>query len=98
MIDRALAPLEELHAKFVATDPHVLLTCGDRLPLIRYRTGEHEQVPLRKLKVALAQISRADLLRDANGRRLASREIVERFGVPIDAAEYDRLVLHRTRP
>lgn len=97
LIDRALAPLEGLHAAFANTEPGVLLTCGDRQPLIRFRTGEHEPVLRHKLKIALAQINRADLLRDANGRRLTSREIVDRFGVPIEAAEYDRLVQHRTR-
>lgn len=46
VIDRALAPLEALHAKFAATDPGVILTCPGRRPLLRYGTGEYDPTPL----------------------------------------------------
>lgn len=96
LIDRALAPLEALHSKFAATDPGVILTCPGRPPLIRYSTGEYSPETLSQLKAALAATGRGAMLRDENGRRLSPREIVERFGVLIDAREYARLARHRT--
>lgn len=96
-LERALAPLEALHAEFAKLEPGVILTCHGRPPLIRFRTCEYGPTPLSQVKATLASIGHAHMLKDAHGRRLAPWEIVERFGVPIEAAEYARLALHRVR-
>lgn len=90
IVDRALAPLEELHERFARIEPGEILTCGDRRPLIRYTSG-YEATPLSRLKVALGATGRSALLSDERGRSLSAREIVKRHGVPVDAAEYERL-------
>jgi hypothetical protein len=90
MIDRALAPLEELHERFARIEPGEILTCGDRQPLIRYSSG-YEVTPLSRLKVVLGATGRSALLSDERGRSLSAREIVKRHGVAVGAAEYERL-------
>lgn len=73
-----------------------LFSCGDRFPLIRYHnTGEYDQIRLGKLRLALRQIGRLDLLRGPDGRALAPRKIIELHAVKISAAEYERLTAYR---
>ena len=91
MIDRVLAPFESMAAREVyPTAP--LYSSPGRLPLVRYRTGEYEALPLGKLYLALRDIDP----RLANAcRSLSPRKVVATFAVPISAAEYARLEAYR---
>lgn len=96
VIDRALAPLDELHERFARIEPGEILTCADRPPLVRYTSG-YDPTPLSRLKVALGATGRGALLSDERGRSLSAREIVKRHGVAVGAAEYERLAAAAAR-
>jgi hypothetical protein len=69
-----------------------LYSSPGRLPLVRYRSGEYEALPLGKLYLALRDID--PRLADAC-RSLGPSEAVARFAVPITADEHARLEAYR---